>query len=175
MALKDTSERYNYIYGNTVRKMDVIDDGYRIPSIDQGNAALQNPYPDRYTVPKAPRRQKKKSRRRGRHNRDFDWKYTVIVSLAFLVITACLIFYVKGTVTLNNLYGQVTELKGEKTRLLSRQAALRSAIDQATNLDEIRIYAVKNLKMVYPGKDKTIYYTDNNSDYIRQYESVDAD
>ena len=155
MALKNTSDRYQYIYGNAVRKTDI---------------PLTDPYRQGQRKPRVGRRRRK----RVAHARDFDWKFTLIASLAFFLIIACSIFYVRGTIVLHNLYGQVTELKEEKTRLLGKQAALESEIDKATNLDEIRTYALKKLKMVYPGKDQVIYYTDNNEDYIRQYESVDA-
>lgn len=175
MALENTSERYNYIFGSTVRKVDESDLSYK-PRGYAGRAPAVPGYRqprERIYVAPAP---EKKARRRKKtsHALDFDWKFTVIATLAASMILACSIFYVRGTVTLHNLYGQVTDLKAEKTRLLGKQTALEAEIDKAMNLNEIRTYARNNLGMVYPGKDQVIYYTDSNNDYIRQYESVDT-
>lgn len=176
MALKNTSDRYNYIYGNAVRKTDIPGDGQSGRRYKKGKATsysttstqIRTSYQDDDNTSGTRRR------RRRRAASDFDWKYTLIVCLAFSLIIACSIFYVKGTIVIHNLYNEVTELKKQKSDLLDKQNALKSDIDSATNLDEIRNYALKKLKMVYPGKDQIIYYTDDNRDYIRQYESVDA-
>jgi cell division protein FtsL len=173
MSFRSTSDRYNYIFGSTVSKTQ--EDAYvssRSKTIKRGGAAYQ--FGSVAPVPQEAPKEKKKKPKKEQQVQDFDWKYTVIVSVAILVIIACSIYYVKGTVTLHNLSGQLTELKQEKTRLISRQTALETEIDKATNLEEIGKYAQENLGMVYPSKDRTIYYTDDYSDYIRQYESVET-
>lgn len=175
MSLGSTSDRYNYIYGNTVRKLE-------IPSAQPGPAAeSRGPeragiYPAGQIYTTSSTRSDRQARRQRKAERalDFDWKYTVILTVAAFIFMASAIFNIKGTITLHNLNGQITELKEEKTRLLGKQTALKSEIDKATNLDEIRDYAVKKLKMVYPSGDRIIYFKDNNDDYIRQYESVHA-
>lgn len=180
MALKNTSDRYDYIFGNTAAKADISSDDYsgrrykkrKASAYRTAAAPLTDPYQEEKKTPDGNGRRRR--RRRAAHAHDFDWKFTLIASLAFFLIIAGAIFYVRGTIILHNMYDQVTELKEEKTTLLGKQAALESEIDKATNLDEIRTYAIKKLKMVYPGKEQVIYYTDNNEDYIRQYESVDA-
>ena len=47
-----------------------------------------------------------------------------------------------------------------------------SEIDKAVNLSEIEDFARNVLKMRYPDKSRTIYYTGETEDYFRQYESV---
>lgn len=175
MALGNTSDRYNYIYGNTVRKLTspLPEPDYRNPARRPRN---KGSYPAGKTILDSPAEPARQARelRKAEHALDFDWKYTVILTLAIFVFMAAAIFYIKGTVSVHNLNSQITELKEEKTRLLGKQTALKSEIDKAANLDEIRTYAVRELKMVYPDKEHTINYTDDYDDYIRQYESVDA-
>lgn len=173
MSFRSTSDRYNYIFGSTVTKPQ--EEAYvssRDKTIRRGKAAYQ--FKTAAPVLQEAPKEKKKKRKQEQPVQDFDWKYTVIVSVAILVIIACSIYYVKGTVTLHNLSGKLTELKQEKTRLISKQAALETEIDKATNLEEIGKYAQEKLGMVYPSKDRTIYYTDDYSDYIRQYDSVET-
>ena len=172
MALNTTSERYHYIFGNTARS---LEDTSGRTELKTGRAGLESasPYPAvREAQPKVRVKTGKRRKRKAEQAMDFDWKYTVIVTAAVFCIIAAAIFYVKGTITLHNLSKQVTELSEEKTRLQGKQAALKTEIDKATNLNEIKNYAVKKLGMVYPGKDHVIYYMDDGNDYIRQYESV---
>ncbi len=175
MSLNNTSDRYNYIFGNTVRKLEVpVQKPGRKPAGQKDTSVRRAA--GRRTVLESPFMPAKRARirRREEHALDFDWKYTVIVTLAAFIFMACAIFYVKGTVTLHTLSGQVTELKEEKTKLLGKQTALQSEIDKAANLDEIRTYAVKKLGMVSPDQNHVIYYKDSFNDYIRQYESVNT-
>ena len=175
MSLGSTSDRYNYIYGNTVRKLEIPLPQSPAPGKRRSSRKVKN-YPSENAYQPIASRPAGQARRQRKRERalDFDWKYTVILTVAAFVLMASAIFYIKGTITLHNLSGQITELKGEKTKLMGKQTALKSEIDKATNLDEIREYAVKKLNLVYPSGDKIIYYKDNNDDYIRQYESVHA-
>lgn len=174
MSLQNTSDRYNYIYGNTVRTLEMPVS--EPESVRPKRKVSGRNYPSEKTILDSPSKPAKQARQRRKeeHAIDFDWKYTVIATTAAFVFMLCSIFYVKGTVHLHNLSTQVVELKEEKSKLLGKQTALQSEIDKSTNLDDIRAYALKKLGMVYPKQDHIIYYTDNYSDYIRQYESVNV-
>lgn len=175
MPLNNTSDRYNYIYGNAVRKLEIPfqDDDFQIP---QTGIAAGGISPARKTVPYplSPPSRKPRRRRKAENALDFDWKYTVILTVAAFVIIASAIFYVRGTVVLHDLGGQITTLKEERTRLQGKQTALKNEIDKATNLEDIRTYAMNKLGLVYPDSDHILYYADDNDDYMRQYDSVDT-
>lgn len=178
MAFHNTSERYKYIYGSNVTRLDNIEDydtgiGKQKPET-QRNVRKQN-------VAKRPAPEKKMTnpetdaaiqKNRARFL-EFDWKYTMVTAAAIVICAASCLAFVGETVHLNNLSGQVSALKTQKAELESKQAALQAEIDKNINLDEIRIFAEKELHMTYPDPDHMIYYTDGTSDYFRQYESVD--
>ena len=82
-------------------------------------------------------------------------------------------FYLHGTVRLSVMEKQISDLKTEKTTLLSKQSALQSEIDKSINLDEIKAYAEKKLHMIVPKDSNILLYKGEDYDYFRQYESVD--
>ena len=179
MALHSTSERYNYIYGSNVTRLDSekhYGDGTygaqperkrKIRRKDAANEAVHREKPVNPEKEAAIQRNKERLL-------EFDWKYTLITAVAVIICAAAALVYVRGTVHLNDLEAKVSSLKTEKADLLSEQNALQTEIDKNINLDEIRTYAEEKLHMVYPGPDQVIYYKSSTSDYFRQYESVDA-
>ena len=179
MAFHDTTERYRYIYGSNVTRLDGVE--------EYGSAAVE-PKPKREgnvrksAAEESPLKKNKpadtKKQAAIRRNRErlleFDWKYTIMTAAAVVICAAAALVYVGGTVRLNHLSAQISSLKTEKAELLSKQIALQTEIDKNINLDEIRTFAEEKLQMTYPVQDRVIYYNDSTSDYFRQYESVDA-
>ncbi len=173
MAFQSTSERYRYIYGNTAAKPGDSDyEGeLQIPDMAASPAREAEParQPERKRVPD-PAREAAVRRNIARHL-EFDWKYTVIAVIAVLVCVVFALGYVGGTVRLNAMSSEISELKSRKESLLSKQTALQTEIDKEINLDEIRVFAEEELNMVYPNSEHVIYYNSGGSDYFRQYES----
>lgn len=162
MSLNSTTDRYNYIYGNTARKIQEV------------------PYEYEYegTSPRKRRPESQPGRRR-RHKKivktheAFDWKFTVMTIMAVVVIFAASLLYVREISRMNHMAQTVKVLRKEKNDLQSRQVSIRSELNSVVNLDSIRDYAEEKLNMVYPEHDHIIYYYQDSSDYFRQYESVD--
>lgn len=167
MALHNTSDRYHYIYGNTVRTMEEIPQ----EPVRRGQPQKREYEKKGQTAGKQPA---SKTRSQKQHAVENDWKYTVVASVAILICVISGIFYVGGTVQLHSMSSQVSELKEEKAKLLNKQAALQSEIDKSINLDDISSYAEDKLGMVYPDREHVISYTDSTNDYFRQYESVNV-
>ncbi len=159
MALNNTTDRYNYIYGNNARKLDRFTDYYGGTSPRKEEP---QPQPSR----------KKKQKKYVKTREAFDWRFTVMATLAILLIFTAALFYVKETSEVNNMAQTIKELKDQKQTLQSRQVAIRSELDKAVNLDEIREYAEDKLGMVSPEHENIIYYYQDSSDYFRQFESV---
>lgn len=169
MAFHNTSERYRYIYGNNVTRMD-----YR-----EEMAPARRIIPDQSAVVTHTTKQSNPEKEAMiRKNKEkllaFDWKFTVVTLLAVLMCALGCLAYVHGTVELNHLSAQVAEMKSEKAELLSKQTALQTEIDKSINMDEIRKYAKEKLHMIYPDAEHILYYHDSTSDYFRQFESINA-
>lgn len=178
MAFRNTRERYSFIYGSSVRKLDEDYDDY---------IQVQTParkVPKKKPVKKAGGRRVSQKRAVNRAQREravernlkalkaFDWKYTSVIILSLMLVLFGALFYVQETAVINSKERTVYALKEEKVKLIGKQTAIQSEIDKSTDLTKIEQYAIKNLKMVYPNKKNTLYYTGGSEDYFRQYESV---
>ncbi len=179
MALHSTSERYKYIYGSNVTKMDSEEhygDGTHGAQPERKREIRRKRADSAAPQRKKPLDPEKEAAIRRNKERllEFDWKYTLITAMAVIICVAAALVYVRGTVYLNDLETEVSSLTTEKADLLSEQNALQTEIDKNINLDEIRAYAEDELQMVYPDSEQVIYYSSSTSDYFRQYESVDT-
>lgn len=175
MAFRNTSERYEYIYGSNVRKLEENNTNNMKQNTvrkKQNASKARKTQPVRHThtvdTKAEARIQKNKARFLA-----FDWKYTLIALIAVIMCASAAMFYLHGTVRLSVMEKQISDLKTEKTTLLSKQSALQSEIDKSINLDEIKAYAEKNLHMIVPKDSNILFYQGETYDYFRQYESVD--
>lgn len=173
MALRNTSERYDYIYGNNVRKLEEnTADSTRKSEVHRKQSAVKPKQKERSSAEKVARTSGSVKKNTA-HFRDFDWKYTVVTIIAAIMCVSAGIFYVHGNTQLTVMENKISNLKTERTTLLSKQSALQAEIDKSINLDEIRAYAEKNLHMIVPKDSDILLYKGETYDYFRQYESVD--
>lgn len=175
MAFRNTSERYEYIYGSNVRKLEESNaDNIKQNTVrkKQNVSKPKGTEPVRHShavdMKASARIQKNRARFLA-----FDWKYTLIALIAVIMCASAAMFYLHGTVRLSVMEKQISDLKTEKTTLLSKQSALQSEIDKSINLDEIKEYAEKKLHMMVPKDSNILLYQGETYDYFRQYESVD--
>ncbi len=197
MAFKSTSERYEYIYGSSVRKLERGTEEVKTVRQSRNSAVPKTALPKKaeprktHKVKKTVKKpvQKKKPAKRkvdraGRERavernlaalRTFDWKYTSVIVFSLLLILFGALLYVHETTVINNKERQIYSLKEEKVKVFGKQTAIQSEIDKSIDLTEVERYAKKKLGMIYPGKDETLYYTGVGTDYFRQYESVSSD
>ena len=175
MALHNTTDRYKYIYGSNVRKLEPEEKKLQK---DTGAAVYRSTRLQQAAMPDRNRHlstaEKARLRRNHEKTQTFDGRFMVVAVFALFLIAASAVHYVQGMSRINTLSNQVSVLKTQKSEELSKQAALRTEIEKSVNLDEIRKYAEKELHMVYPDQKQVIYYKDGADDYFRQYESVDV-
>ena len=166
MALRNTSERYEYIYGSNVRKLETDMAGKQTAKAVSAKKNVRRP----------------EQRRTGNKAADseaaakflaFDWKYTLVALIAVIICSAAAMFYLHANAQLNVMEKQISDLKTEKTSLESKQSAIQAEIDKSINLDQIKDYAEKKLHMIYPKDSDVLLYQRDSDDYFRQYESVD--
>lgn len=164
MAFRDTSERYEYIYGSNVKKLDRETAGSTKSGSTKraGNTARKS----EYAV--------ERSKTASAYSETAIQKYTLIAVIAVVLCASAAMFYLHGTVQLNVMEKQISDLKTEKATLLSKQNAIKAEIDKSINLDEIKEYAEKNLHMIYPEDSNILIYKGESNDYFRQYESVNS-
>lgn len=170
MAFRDTSERYEYIYGSNVKKLDRETAGSPKRA---GNTARKSEYAVERSKAVSAHSETAIHKNTARFLA-FDWKYTLIAVIAVVLCASAAMFYLHGTVQLNVMEKQISDLKTEKATLLSKQNAIKAEIDKSINLDEIKEYAEKNLHMIYPEDSNILLYKGESNDYFRQYESVNS-
>ena len=172
MALRNTSERYEYIYGSNVRKLET--------DTTEKKAAKAVPAKKNVRSPKVRKGAKATDsetaaaiQKNAAKFLAFDWKYTLVALIAVVVCSATAMFYLHANAQLNVMEKQISDLKTEKTTLESKQSAIQAEIDKSINLDEIKDYAEKKLHMISPKDSDVLLYQRDSEDYFRQYESVD--
>ena len=174
MALRNTSERYEYIYGSNVRKLKTDTAGEQTTKAVPAKKNLRRPEQRRTGNKAADSEAAAAIQKNAAKFLAFDWKYTLIAVIAVVLCASAAMFYLHGTVQLNVMEKQISDLKTEKATLLSKQNAIKAEIDKSINLDEIKEYAEKNLHMIYPEDSNILLYKGESNDYFRQYESVNS-
>jgi cell division protein FtsB len=174
MALRNTSERYEYIYGSNVRKLETDTAGKQTAKTVPAKKNLRRPEQRRTGNKAADSEAAAAIQKNAAKFLAFDWKYTLIAVIAVVLCASAAMFYLHGTVQLNVMEKQISDLKTEKATLLSKQNAIKAEIDKSINLDEIKEYAEKNLHMIYPEDSNILIYKGESNDYFRQYESVNS-
>ena len=181
MALENTNDRYNYIFGSAARELEEYDySPERFSAVPVRKEPVPVKKKPKKKVPAKTKKKisevRKKREEAAEKNRDrmksFDWKYTMVILVSMLFIVAGALIYLHERNIVEEKTQEVYALKEEKVKLLSRKGALQSEIDKTVNLSQIEEYAKKTLKMKYPEKSRIIYYAGETEDYFRQYESV---
>ena len=172
MALRNTSERYEYIYGSNVRKLKTDTAGEQTTKTVPAKKNVRRPE-QRRTGNKAADSEAAAIQKNAAKFLAFDWKYTLVALIAVIICSAAAMFYLHANAQLNVMEKQIADLKTEKTSLESKQSAIQAEIDKSINLDQIKDYAEKKLHMIYPKDFDVLLYQRDSDDYFRQYESVD--
>lgn len=149
-------ERYQYIYGNNARTVEV---------------EVEEPAKrQRETQKKATQRKVKSNPR----VLEFSGRFTATVGLCVATLVLICVTYLSGQHQLNNQIKSISSKRAELTSLINENHALASNLDKKVDYDEIRTYAEESLSMVDPTEGNTIYYEGTSSDYVRQYAEIPA-
>lgn len=149
-------ERYQYIYGNNARTVEV---------------EVEEP------VRKQRETQQRTTQRKVKSNPrvlEFSGRFTATVGLSVAALVFICVTYLNGQHQLNNQISSISAKRAELTSLINENHALASNLDKKVNYDEIRTYAEESLGMVAPNEGNTIYYEGTSSDYVRQYAEIPA-
>lgn len=153
--MSDRQERYQYIYGNTVRKADVTAPVYE---------------PTRRTEEV----QKEKVRKTVKHNPkvlEFNGRFTAVLALSIMAVVLFCVTYLYGQSLLGNQMNQIARKQTSLAALRSENQSLEANLEKKIDYDSIKVQAAE-LGMTTPTEQNTIYYEGTPSDYVRQYAEI---
>ena len=91
---------------------------------------------------------------------------------AIIVAVALCCYLLKLTSDVKSQKESVATLKSQVATQLDENASYSAGLDSMTDLDEIYNIATTKLGMVYSQPGQTLYYSQNNDDYVVQYKDV---
>ncbi|MDE5680110.1 MAG: cell division protein FtsL [Lachnospiraceae bacterium] len=150
MAGGQRRQTYRYIEGNTARKLDV-----------------------RRAMEEKP---KKKLSNEARKNRDrayhMNFGYVIFLAAALCVAAYVLIGYIQLQADLTAQVEQIASLESRlnNMRLANDEELVR--INSSIDLEEIKRIAIGELGMTYAAEGQIINYTNESSDYVRQFGEI---
>ncbi len=142
--------RNSYVYGNTVRRVDV-----------------------RTAIEEAPR---KKVNTAARANRDravyMNLGYVTFLVVALLVTGAILIQYIQLQADITHTVKNISKLESRLNDLRLANNEEYSRITSSMDLEEIKRIAITELGMVYASEGQIITYSNEGYDYVEQVADI---
>ena len=156
-----------YIDGNTVRKLNAVPEEY--------------PYEHhRLTEEERKRRARlKKKRAIAKRNREralrLDLTYTafLVISVAVTVVACVMYLNLQNEITHTN--EQIAMLEAELSSITNENLAMEERINSAVDLAKVYHMAVNEFGMTAITEDQIYYYSNDNEDYVKQYEHIPTD
>ncbi|MEE1312524.1 MAG: septum formation initiator family protein [Lachnospiraceae bacterium] len=143
-----TEERYELIYGNTARAAQPVE------------------------KPKKPQKDKKRERRPKQEPAfDFEWRSLRLYAAILLLVAVC-ISYIHINAANIQLRKEIAVLKNDLNAVQIENDDLEDAIYSEADLNEIKETAMNKLGMVKPKSSHVIKYSNEENDYVRQYDSI---
>ena len=150
-----------YIDGNTVRRVQV--------------QALPEEQPVRQRQQQSGRRVQKATGRNRQRAMQMDIGYVLFLTAAAVVTLFIAINYLKLQAESTSLRSQLTALESEYSTLkLHNDEEYHRALS-SVDLEYVRDTAINKLGMVYASSGQVVTYNDQDGDYVRQYEDVQAE
>lgn len=140
----------SYIEGNTVRKLDVR------------RAIEEEP---RHSLNPATR----KNREKARH---MNLSYVAFLLIAAFVTGFILINYIQLRADITNSSQQIAAMESSLNSLIQENDEKESRLMSSVDLEEVKRIAIGELGMTYATKEQIMIYTNDDSDYVRQYADV---
>ena len=151
--MNDRYERYQYIYGNTVRTVE---------------APVMEP------VEKQKKEQKTKTKTKVRSNPkvlEFNGRFTALLAVSIVAVVLCCVTYLYGQSMINDQMNRIARKQTTLSTLRSENQAREANLDAKVDYDAIKQQAGE-MGMISPGEESIIYYEGTPSDYVRQYAEI---
>lgn len=151
--MNDRYERYQYIYGNTVRTVE---------------APVMEP------VEKQKKEQKTKTKTKVRSNPkvlEFNGRFTALLAVSIVAVVLFCVTYLYGQSMINDQMNRIARKQTTLSTLRSENQAREANLDAKVDYDAIKQQAGE-MGMISPGEESIIYYEGTPSDYVRQYAEI---
>lgn len=152
-------QNYNYVDGNTVRKLN--------PAYEP---QIERPQPKR--EPQRDPAKEAQIRRNRQKSNVIDFKYTLVVACACVLILASCVGYLKVQAQITSQKATISTLQTELDQLQNENVAKEEQLNSRVDLNEIYKKASSDLGMKYADSNHTILYESSDPDYVRQYQDI---
>lgn len=147
---RQTTYKNEYMYGNTVRKLDV-----------------------KRAIEEEPRRRLSNETRKNRDKaRHMNLGYVAFLITALLISGFVLINYIQLQSDITNSVKQIASLESTLNNLRQANDEEYSRLTSSVDLEEIKRIAIGELGMTYATEDQIITYVNEGSDYVRQLSDI---
>lgn len=147
---RQTTYKNDYVYGNTVRKLDV-------------KRALEE----------EPRRRLSNETRKNRDKaHHMNLGYVTFLLAALLISGFVLINYIQLQSDITNNVKQIASLESSLNSLRQANDEEYSRLMSSVDLEEIKRVAIGELGMTYASEEQVITYVNEGSDYVRQFSDI---
>lgn len=150
MATRQARNKTAYIYDNTARQLDVREEVHRKP--------------------------RKKLTNANRKNRDkavhMNLGYVTFLCVALIAVGIVLVGYISLQSDITNSVKHIATLESQLNDLKMANDEEYSRINSSIDLEEIKRIAIGELGMTYAGEGQIIPYSNEGSDYVRQYKEI---
>lgn len=144
-----TMNRSEYIYGNAVPDV--------VRELDE-----------------APRKKLSAATRKNREKaKHMNLPYVMFLVLAMGLAVVMLVGYIKASADIVNTMGNIATLESQYLSLKADNDEEYNRIVNSVDLDEVKRIAIEELGMHYATEGQIITYTDEMSDYVRQYSDIE--
>lgn len=117
-------------------------------------------------------RQAKQIKHHKAEGKKMNIKYVLFLTFALCVSSFVLIYYLYIQSEVLNKLKTISRLESELNSIKIENSNKMAVIENNINISDIKIKAIYELGMQYPQEYQIIYYTNEVSDYVRQYENI---
>ena len=160
-ATNYNKKRTSYVYGNTVRRVEVAEPFSNVPKT--------------FEELEEERREKRKQQKRIRRANRNNFLYTVAVSAIVAGIFTICYQYLNLQSSVKNAATEVANLEQQLTELTAENDEAEIEINAGIDYDAIYNTAVNELGMTYPNKSQVVTYSGGESEYVKQYQDIPSD
>ena len=153
VASGSSNQRYNYIEGSAVRK------------IQEEPVRREYIRPERSQEISPARRVKVKAV-------PMNIGYIAVMAAALVVVCAVLMSYIKMQSDITNHITNISKLESQLNEMKLANDETYTKIMSSVDLEEIKRIAVNELGMKYAEEGQVVQYTGEGNDFVRQYSDI---
>ena len=114
----------------------------------------------------------KKAARQAQNSKGFDLRYTLVLSLMFVVMIASCVIMLTVQGSVEERQSRIETLQEELQSVQADNAAYEDSLNNMYSLEDNYSSATSELGMVYSQNGQIRYYESEEGDYVKQYGDV---